>query len=465
MRNRLFSKRLLCAFLLVAASAGQTQTDTLTITGSNVIGAELMPAMVELWLQQRGAANIRRQWTAKHQLWVQAAVSGSTPASIKIDSQGSASGFAALALGETDLVMSSRPINAVELGNLKFFGNMDDERHQQLLAMDGIAIVVHPDNPVTHLNMTQLARIFSGQLTHWVQLQTPPQIPTDPSDRIQVLTHAFDSGTAAVFSEMVMQGQALTETADQFVSGRALSREITQTPQAIGFTSLTHIDGAKAIAIDNGGEPVPINKMTVATEEYPLSRRLYLYLPDPDNVMAQSLVAIAQSQAGQRMISARSFVNLELFATPTPVASYAPDEYRNLTTQAQRLSMNFRFADNTSALAIGAEADADRVVSYIKNHANIISDVMVFGFADTAEGSDVNRQILSVERADNVAKVLVERGAPPTRVRGYGNSMPVTTSNQTIASKNRRVEIWIKTHDGSGARPYRQLARNDPRSQ
>lgn len=457
MRDRLFIKGLLSTLLLVVAGMGQTQTSTLSIAGSNVIGAELMPTMVELWLQQRGAMNIRRQWTAKHQLWVQAAVPGSAPASVRIDSRGSGSGFTALALGEADLVMSSRAINSAELDNLNFFGNMNDAQHQLILAMDGIAILVHPDNPTTDLTMNQLARIFSGQLTHWVQLQTPPQIPTDPADRIQVLTHTVESGTTAAFSEMVLNGQPLTNAADQFISGSALSRQITLTPQAIGFTSLAHIDNAKAIAIDNGGEPVAINKMTIATEEYPLSRRLYLYLPDPNNAVAQSLIEMIQSKAGQRMINTRSLVNLGLFATPIPMASYAPEEYRDLTSEAQRLSINFRFSDNASALSFAAEQDVNRVVDYIKDHANVISDVMVFGFADTAEASDVNRQILSVERADNVAKALVERGAAPTRVRGYGNNMQLSANDQAEADKNRRVEIWIKTHDGKGSRPYRRL--------
>lgn len=447
---------LLCCVL---AGSARAQDNPFTIAGSNIIGAELMPAIVELWLQQQGAANIRRQWTAKHQLWLQSVVPGAAPTSIKIDSSGSGSGFAAMALGEADLVMSSRPINPIELDNLKFFGSMNDARHQLLLALDGIAVVVHPDNPVTELRMDQLARIFSGQLTHWVQLQSPPQVPTDPTDRIQVLTHADDSGTTVLFRQLVMNGQALTDRADQFVSGNELARQVAQNRQSIGFTSLASIDNAKAVAIVNGGDPVPVNKITVATGEYPLSRSLYLYLPDPDGSMTQSLLSTAKSEAGQRMTTARSFVRLDLFASQVSVAENAPEEYRELTSGAQRLSLTLGFTDNASALQSGSSQYIDRVLDYIRKHVNIISDVMVFGFSDAAEASDVNRQILSVERADNVAKALLERGVPPTRVRGYGSSMPIGASDVTGAGKNRRVEIWVKTHDGKGSRPYRRLAR------
>jgi outer membrane protein OmpA-like peptidoglycan-associated protein len=52
---------------------------------------------------------------------------------------------------------------------------------------------------------------------------------------------------------------------------------------------------------------------------------------------------------------------------------------------------------------------------------------------------------LSTERADNVADLLSRQGLHPTKVRGYGNAVPVASNeNEAGRAKNRRVEVWVR---------------------
>lgn len=93
------------------------------------------------------------------------------------------------------------------------------------------------------------------------------------------------------------RGKSLSATAKRFESSEQLSDAVSQDPQGIGFIGLPYVRQAKAVAIADGdSQPMlPLNNL-IATEDYPLSRRLYLYLPPTSqNPWAEALVNFAQS--------------------------------------------------------------------------------------------------------------------------------------------------------------------------
>src|SRR5690554_971806 len=141
-------------------------SQTLSVYGSNTIGSRLAPALAKGLLQQQGFTHIARQTTSAtgQQIITAGFTSLTTDTRIDIHSQGSSTGFVALHEKQGDIAASSRPIKESEVSLLNALGDMHSKNAEHVIAIDGLAIIVHPDNPINDLSITQLADIFSGDL-------------------------------------------------------------------------------------------------------------------------------------------------------------------------------------------------------------------------------------------------------------------------------------------------------------
>jgi phosphate transport system substrate-binding protein len=122
----------------------------------------------------------------------------------------------------------------------------------------------------------------------------------------------------------------------------------------------------------------------------------------------------------------------------------APDEYQELTKNAQRLSVDFRFDSGDLDQNPKVQQDLDRVVSLVADQGGARNHILLFGFTDdtgTPEGSEA----ASLSRAKLVERQFIQRGIKPAVVQGFGSDLPVA-SNDTPEGreKNRRVEVWIQ---------------------
>src|SRR5687768_922215 len=158
--------RVLCVFLLsgwlsVSAAALPIPENgpALRIQGSNTIGAELGPALVEGLLQEQGLLKIHRETpdTANEQRIVGQTAQGQRVI-IEVAAHGSSTGFAALKNASADLAASSREIKDSELLALQTLGDLKSPAAEQVIAIDGLAIILNPANPLEQLNTEQLAR-------------------------------------------------------------------------------------------------------------------------------------------------------------------------------------------------------------------------------------------------------------------------------------------------------------------
>ena len=194
-----------------------------------------------------------------------------------------------------------------------------------------------------------------------------------------------------------------------------------------------------------GASALQPTRLTVATEDYPLSRRLYLYTPaNPTNKLTRKFVEFALSHQGQDVVGASGFVAQNVTPQTEVIAANAPSEYKQLTNGAQRLSLDFRFKTGKADLDNKAVVDIDRVVSFIADLKYTGDRIMLFGFADSTGSRDANIG-LSLNRAKAVQDQFVQRGLKPTIVKGFGPDLPVAANNtEEGREKNRRVEIWLK---------------------
>jgi phosphate transport system substrate-binding protein len=314
---------------------------------------------------------------------------------------------------------------------------MTSPSNEILLGLDGIAVIVNRSNPLSSITKGQLALIFSGQMNSW---------PAGGGGTIQLYARDDKSGTLDTFKTLVLGSASLSAGAKRFEDSATLSDAVASDPNGIGFIGLPFVRNSKALAVEEQGAQAMVpNMMAVATEDYPLSRRLYLYIPEnPKNPYVRRFIEFAISNAGQDIVGANGFTAQNVRQEKQTVASDAPSEYKRLSNGAERLSLDFRFRSGRADLDDKARADLDRVISFVRDLHYSGTNVMLFGFADSAGTSNAN-QALSESRAHAVEKEFKQKGLTLGVVKGFGSDLPVA-SNDTEAGreKNRRVEIWVK---------------------
>lgn len=428
-----------CYVMPWPASAGEANL-LLRIQGSNTIGAHLAPALAAGLLRQQGVAHPEQQISAPNEVSVSGRDAQGRLLQITVAAHGSGTGFVALAEGSAELAASSRPIKDSEQASLASLGDLRSASAEQVIALDGLAIIVHPDNPVQQLDIAQVAALFAGEIDNWQALG-------GPAGAVRLYARDDNSGTFDTFKELVLssQGKQLAGAAQRFESSDELSERVSQDPQAIGFIGLPYIRQAKALHIaDQGSQAMPASRELISTEDYPLSRRLFFYLkPDESNPWARALVEFAQSAEGQAIVTANGFIGQQVQAMRVAVDASQPRVYQRLAEQAQRLSVNFRFREGSAELDNKALHDLQRLLDYLKANDKQHRQLMLVGFGDP-KSDPARAALLSKLRAMAVRRELARAGILPRDILGLGEQLPVASNQQDDGRlKNRRVEVWV----------------------
>lgn len=440
--------RVLFLFLLLlplhavaAALPVPDQGPALRIQGSNTIGAALGPALVKGMLEHQGLQAVHTEPGdgANEQRVIGKTRQGKT-VTVEVAAHGSSTGFSALKKSNADLAAASRPIKDSELVDLEPLGDLKSPDAEQVIAIDGLAIILNPQNPLNTLNTEQLAQIFNGEVSLWEDVG-------GVGGAIHLYARDDQSGTYDTFKELVLnrRGKPLAATAKRFESSEALSDAVSHDPHGIGFIGLPYVRQAKALAIvDGDSQPMlPVTSL-IATEDYPLSRRLYFYLPPSNrNPWAKALVDFTQSGKGQATVAANGFIAQQVQAIAVEPRASMPEGYQTIVRDAQRLSVNFRFEEGSASLDNKARQDLQRVVAYLKSHGKLDKQVTLVGFGD-AKNDPQRAALLSKLRAMAVRRELVKSGVVLRDIRGFGAQMPVAANTADEGRiKNRRVEVWV----------------------
>ncbi len=428
-------------YAAAAALPVPDQGPALRIQGSNTIGAALGPALVKGMMEHQGLQAVHSEPGdgANEQRVIGKTRQGKT-VTVEVAAHGSSTGFSALKKSNADLAAASRPIKDSELVDLEPLGDLKSPEAEHVIAIDGLAIILNPQNPLNTLNTEQLAQIFNGEVSHWEDVG-------GVDGAIHLYARDDQSGTYDTFKELVLnrRGKPLAVAAKRFESSEALSDAVSHDPQGIGFIGLPYVRQAKALAIvDGDSQPMlPVTSL-IATEDYPLSRRLYFYLPPSNrNPWAKALVDFTQSGKGQAIVAANGFIAQQVQAIAVEPRASMPEDYQNIVRDAQRLSVNFRFEEGSASLDNKARQDLQRVVAYIKSHGKLDKQVTLVGFGD-AKNDPQRAALLSKLRAMAVRRELVKSGVVLRDIRGFGAQMPVAANTADEGRiKNRRVEVWV----------------------
>jgi phosphate transport system substrate-binding protein len=405
------------------------------------MGAKMIPALAEAYMREEGAKDIQRiPGKNPEEMTVQGVLPGeSSPRVIEIKAYGSDTAFKDLAAGECDIGLASRKIKPEEAEKLTGLGDMTSLASEHVLALDGIAVIVNRDNSVTKLTKDQIKQIFTGDISTWSDVG-------GISGKINIYARDDKSGTFDTFKSLVLGKTPLVSGATRFEDSSELSEKVSGDTNGIGFIGYPYIKNSKAIAVAEGNAtPLLPSRFTIATEDYLLTRRLYLYTPaKPNNTYTRKFVEFALSTKGQDVVEIEKFVSLNVQAEKPAAVASAPDEYQQVTSGAERLSLNFRFRAGQTQLDNKAQRDIEIVVDILGKGKNAGQKVMLLGFADGKGNAEVNLR-LSKERAQAVEEEFKQRGVTPTLVTGFGSQMPVASNDtEEGREKNRRVEIWLK---------------------
>lgn len=411
----------------------------LKLSGSNTIGAKLAPKLARAYLASIGANNIQAFEEDALETIVQGKAQGKT-VSVRIRAHGSSTAFTDLAAGNCDIGMASRKIKPDEVRKLSGLGEMESQDCEHVLGIDGIAVIVNKSNFVFKIDKSTLKGIFTGKIDNWARADGQPGKPN-------IYARDQKSGTFDSFRHLVLEGASLASSAKRFEDSVMLANAVAGDQNGIGFVGLPYVNNTKALAISDGGNPVAPDKFTIATEDYPLSRRLYLYTPrHPKNPHVKRFSEFALSASGQDIVDETGFVGLNLEAARPAVADSLTPAYKKAIQGLERVSTNFRFRISSYNLDNRALRDLKRIADMLRKPEFQGKSIYLFGFTDSTGPCEMN-QTLSVRRASTVRRALINQGVnvPRENVKGFGETNPVA-SNRTAEGRerNRRVEVWIR---------------------
>jgi phosphate transport system substrate-binding protein len=421
----------------------------LRLHGSNTIGAKLAPALAEEFLKLEGFREIDKIAGSNHEeIAIRGKLEKNGPGKIiEIHSHGSSTAFKDMLAGKCDIGLASRRIKDDEVNKMreKSLGDMTSPSAEHVLALDGIAVIVHGSNPIKTLSVERIAAIFAGDITDWSELN-------GPVGRIQIYARDDKSGTFDTFQSLVLKDRKLAGSAQRFEDSNLLSDKVAADPNGIGFIGLPYIRSARALAIQTpGADPILPTTFTVAREDYPLSRRLFLYTSEfPRNPQTSRFVEFALSKAGQQIAREIGFIDqiIQPEKNVKRAAAASNDletgKYIRLTKDALQLSANFRFRTASDQLDNKSMKDLDRLIQLLSQPDHRDKGLLLFGFTDS-RGNEQTNLSLSRSRALLVSAELRARGVPVKVAEGFGSKNPVSSNDtEDGRERNRRVEVWIE---------------------
>ncbi len=207
---------------------------------------------------------------------------------------GSSAGIEAVLAKSVDIGNSSR--------NLK-----DSEKKagaaENIVAIDGIAVVVNPAAAVENLSKDQLTKIYTGEITNWSDVD-------GESAPIVVIGREAGSGTRGAFEEL-LEIEDNCAYAGELDSTGAVMAKIASTPGAIGYVSLDVIDDTvKALKLDN----VEPSEETIKAGNYFLSRPFVMATAgdlSDQNELIQTLFDYLQSEEGKELIKSVGLITVD----------------------------------------------------------------------------------------------------------------------------------------------------------
>ena len=422
------------------------------LSGSKSLAVQVLPALIRKYAGTRAVTKLQ---TNNGVMFEVAGAGQDFPSRILVKAGTTINGFKDMEAGKADLVIADRQITPQEAAAYgPRFGDLTSDTAQRIVALQALAVVMHPDNPLLFIEADRVRAIMRGEITHWRSLGInygPIRIiGVEASSTIEPSLSYAPSPSADVISK------------------------VSQDRNSIGIVPLSQVSTGQVqpmeiSACEANHRPI---HFVAKTEEYPFINRLYMYLPPRTrNKFAGRFVAFAEKQ-GQAAIRKAGAIDLSiekqsrrdqstamlsaekrLGSTAYPIQIRpAVDRYLKGMRSARRLSVTFRFRTGSSVLDSRAVRDARRLAKYMRE--SVVGNgtkLILFGFADS-RGSAPKNLMLSRLRAKAVADQLALENvsAARTEIAAVGEDLPVAcnTNAQGLSLKpSRRSLVTVGCND------------------
>jgi phosphate transport system substrate-binding protein len=208
---------------------------------------------------------------------------------IFVQGGGSSAGIQAVRTGSAEIGMSSRNL-------------MDSEK--DLIAVpiiyDAIAVIVHRENPLNDLTLDQIRKIFSAEITRWVELG-------GKNHPITLVTREEGSGTREAFQKLIMGKREISLSALVQDSNGAIRQVVTDDRNAIGYISLGLVnDRVKALKI--GGIEATVDN--IQNRRYKIVRPFLFVFKSRPQDLAKDFLDYILSPAGQKLLVQEGLISM-----------------------------------------------------------------------------------------------------------------------------------------------------------
>ncbi|MEI6787988.1 MAG: phosphate ABC transporter substrate-binding protein [bacterium] len=255
-------------------AAGAADANSIVVDGSTTVGP-VAKAFAEYYMGKHQSVNIT------------------------VSESGSGNGAKSLINAACDVATMSRPMKNSEKKAAQDAGVLAIEN---VVALDGLAVIVNPSNPRGNLTIEQIRDIFTGKITNWRELGGQDQ-------KIVVISRDTNSGTYESFNTLVLKDSKLKGGAEYVGSNGAVRQRVMSTDAAVGYVGLAFTEGVKVLQV-NGVAP---SAATVTAKTYPIARPLFMYTNGrpKEGTALYDFVNLCNTAEGKKIIEDTGFVPLK----------------------------------------------------------------------------------------------------------------------------------------------------------
>ncbi|MCL2328738.1 MAG: PstS family phosphate ABC transporter substrate-binding protein [Bacteroidetes bacterium] len=225
-------------------------------------------------------------------------------ATITVTGGGSGVGISALLEGTTDLAQSSRKMKFDEEQKME---NAGKHAVEAIVALDALAVVIHPSNTVNKLTREQLEGIFTGTITNWSEVG---------GENLKIVPYAREtsSGTYEFFKESVLKNKNYINGIMSMPATGAIMQSVSQTKGAIAYVGLPYLNAsvqAVSVSYDEGKTFVAPTVENAKNQTYPIVRPLFYYYEQGNTEKVKPFIDYMFSETGQAFVAELGYITVK----------------------------------------------------------------------------------------------------------------------------------------------------------
>jgi phosphate transport system substrate-binding protein len=355
---------------------------------------------------------------------------------------------------QADVGMSSSPRPELQDGFVEY-----------VIALDAVAVIVHPDNPVNEMTLDQIKNIFGPNpgTTQWEANHAPintygRDIKSGTTESFRVFTgidkalEAIGRKNAPIPYTGVPAGQdgyegfedtsKVIERLSHDVNGIGYVGRAANLPSSVKAISIRPAPGYSAFAP---------NPSTIRTMDYCMARELFFYTTNNPRPLASDFVRFCLEDAGQQVADEAGFIGFKTdsLLAPPIFGDRAPRALKDAVANCDRIVISFRFRHGASSLDTISAENLKRLIAFLRRPGISNRKMIIVGCSDSIGTQQANTRI-SRERAETFATLLENQGVenPILQKLGFGRDYLLYDDHgqqdSREAQKNRRVDIYLE---------------------